>query len=235
MDCERRRCNAGVDRGHGAALGVHSGSGGRAYFKYGPIRGKARVRLFLRRHVFRVAYPPLAEMANLTWLREHDFGAPEPRLAGMVLTHGLPAFRFLYTRELFGQVTMQRFLTEQPAASRRKALLGLAHGVARLHGLGFIHRDLFARNVLVDPRDPGRPSFLDAWRGGPGPDARGPLYDLACFDLDAQALLEPREREAFLDAYEEARERLGKPVRRKRLGALVSRRRLKLAKRRAAG
>ena len=71
-----------------------------------------------------------------------------------------------------------------------------------MHALGFTHRDLYPRNLIVQAQGHSAQFFmLDAWRGGPRLGLRGPEYDLACFLLFAPLLLEPGQVAAFLDSY----------------------------------
>jgi aminoglycoside/choline kinase family phosphotransferase len=53
--------------------------------------------------------------------------------------------------------------------------------VARMHDLGFIHRDLHLRNLVWRREASGpRVLFYDAWRGGARLQSRGISYDVAC-------------------------------------------------------
>ena len=73
------------------------------------------------------------------------------------------------------------------------------------HRLGFVHRDLFARNLLVETGPAGHSIvFLDAWRGGPGRGLRGPIHDLACLMLDGARLFSAGEQRLLLRTYRTA-------------------------------
>jgi len=178
-------------------------AGGRAYFKLSALAGKSRVRHALKRALLRAPLPRLAEFANLSWLRDHGFAAPEPLAAGALWQRGLPSFQFLLTREVAGARTLGTFLTETPAGSERAAVLEeLASTVARMHAARFLHHDLFARNILVAGTSPAnRIWLLDCWAGGPPPQARGPAYDLACLTL----ALSTEEQARTLETYTGAR------------------------------
>jgi hypothetical protein len=182
---------------------VREAGGVRLHLKWSPFRGRSRVRHALRVTLLRRPLPRLAEFANLEWLRAHDFGAPRPLVAGAVWRGGLPRVQFLATEEVQDTRTLRELLTGDAPADERAAVLdALAREIARLHGAGFVHRDLFPRNLLVGgPGDDPRVLFLDAWRGGPGRGLRGPDYDLGCFFVYAADLLRPEEQRAFLDAY----------------------------------
>jgi len=170
-------------------------AGGRAWFKRGPVRpGSA-----LRRTLTLRALPRLRECRNLLWLREHGFDAPEPIAAGVLRRGGLPRFQFLLTRAIEGAETLE-------ARGGAGLVDALAREVARMHAQGFVHHDLFPRNVLVSGPDSSRRFwFLDCWAGGPGPDLRGPAYDLACLLLRAEELLGAGGERRFLESYAEAR------------------------------
>lgn len=188
-------------------------AGGRAYFKLSALVGKTRLRHALKRGLLRAPLPRLAEFANLAWLREHGFKAPEPLAAGALWRRGLPRFQFLLTREVAGARTLETFLAEETEPSgrdeRAAVLEELASTVARMHELRFLHHDLFPRNVLVTGASPssgdGRVWFLDCWAGGPPPQARGPAYDLACLTLNVDGSLSPEEKTRILDTYTSAR------------------------------
>ncbi len=174
------------------------------FLKYGPLRGNARLRHGLRRWVPGLELPRLNEYENLAWLRREGFGAPEPLVAGVRFEGGWPAFQFLITRKLAGLRGMREFLSCAPDPARSTVLVTLARDLSRLHRSGFVHRDLFPRNLLVDGTGE-RVSFLDAWRGGPRPGLRGPSYDLACWMLYGADLLEPGEQRLWFETYCQAR------------------------------
>ena len=173
--------------------GARDLAGRRVFFKLGPLRGKVRLRHGLRRLLGR-GLPRLREFENLTWLRASGFGAPEPLLAGAFLRKGLPVFQFLFTAAVARARTVREALESGPPAERAPLLEALAGDVARLHVRGFVHRDLFPRNLLVTT-DGGTPRihFLDAWRGGARRGLRGADYDLGCFFLYAADLLSSEE------------------------------------------
>jgi len=214
------------ERRHGA--GVVEEAQVRAHFKFSPLRGRSSLRHGLRSLWPGVEVPRLQEFANLTWLRDNGFRAPRPLVAGCVRSAwGLPVFQLLFTEEVPGASTLRQLFEAGPAPLRRRALEELAREVARLHGHGFVHRDLFPRNLLVtEEGDAVRVHFLDVWRGGPRPGLRGPAYDLACLMLFGVDLFDAPEQEAFLTTYFDARNRLGQRVQQERfLRAAVRQRR----------
>ncbi len=180
-------------------------AGRPAYFKGSPFRGRTRLRHAIRMALLRLDAPRLRELRNLEWLRAHGFGAPEPLAAGLFRTVLGPVYQFLFTARVPAAVTLADFFRDGPRALREPVLRRLANEVARLHVLGFIHHDLYPRNILVDAGE-GIPRlfYIDAWRGGPPPQVRGPSYDLACLMLEGAGFFTPAEQRLFFDAYFEA-------------------------------
>ena len=185
-------------------------AGGRAYFKLSALQGKTSLRYALKRGLLRAPLPRLSEFANLGWLRENGFNAPEPLAAGALWRRGLPRFQFLLTREVEGAGTLGSWMKEEKEPKERARVLEeLARTVARMHELRFLHHDLFSRNILVSSGSMSsrgsRVWFLDCWAGGLPPQARGPSYDLACLTLDVDGRFAPEERDRFLETYASAR------------------------------
>lgn len=177
------------------------------YYKGSPLRRRPALRHFLRGR-FGLEIPRLQEFSNLEWLRAHGFRAARPLLAGVRGTW--PRFQFLYTELVPDASTLAEAFPRAEAAQRRAWLEPLARDLARLHALGFVHRDLFARNLLVGRHDDPRCTFLDAWRGGPGRGLRGPDHDLACLFLDGAHLFAPEEQALLLTTYREESLRAGR-------------------------
>ncbi len=203
----------------------------RLFAKWSSFRGKARWR-HAARALFGRPLPRLNEFANLTWLREHGFGAPRPVLAGAAWRGGAPAFQFLFTEAIENARTLDELLEDGPDELRLPALETLGREVGKLHARGFVHRDLFPRNLLVTVAgEAPRIHFLDAWRGGPGFGLRGPAYDLGCLMLSGAGLVEPEEQKALFDAYFGARDGAGKPARRMELLRAAARERRRLQRR----
>lgn len=193
--------------------GFRSVEGTRLFLKQSALRGKHRLRHALRRIARVGEIPRLAEFRNLAWLRARGFHAPRPCLAGAFFRSGLPSSQFLCTEEVAGAQTLRALLEDGPRELRTGALLALARDLARLHALGFVHRDLFPRNLLVQAgKDEVRIVFLDAWRGGPGRGLKGPAFDLGCFFLEGASLLDPEQQELLLTTYREESCRQGRPL-----------------------
>jgi len=198
-------------------------AGRAAHLKASPLAGRARWRHAFRAHVLGRSLPRFREYENLAWLRARDFRAPEPLAAGALWGGALPRFQFLFSAEVPAARTLLDELETGDPALRPELLGELAREVARLHALGFVHRDLYPRNLLVAERERGRRLvFLDAWAGGPGLQLRGAAYDLACFFLEGSELLAPEEEGELLAGYFAERAARGRPVERQAfLGRVV--------------
>ncbi len=171
------------------------------WYKHDRWRMKTRLRYALKRLLL-LPYPRRAERRNLHWLRERCFVAAEPLCVGEHSRWGLVDYGFLITRRELEAAPLEQALRSGPPEDRLALLEELARELARMHALRFVHRDLYARNLLVrPPGSPGRIVILDCWAGGPGPGWRGPDHDLACFDSDARKLLSEGERADFARWY----------------------------------
>jgi len=181
----------------------------QAYFKGSPLATRPALRHAVRRAAG-LEIPRLQEFSNLEWLRSRGFLAARPLLAGVRRRAVLPRFQFLFTELRPGESTLGQWFPLAPPAERARRLAALARDVARMHRLGFVHRDLYPRNLLVttEGTDP-RCAFLDAWRSGPGRGLRGPEHDLGCLFLEGASLFTPEEQRVFLQSYREEHLRLG--------------------------
>jgi hypothetical protein len=207
---------------------------GRVFFKHGPLAGWSALRHGLRGLVLRQLPPRLRELDNLEWLRLHGFGAPRPRLAGALYRGFLPVFQFLATDEVASAMTLAEILARGEPELRAASLELLAIDLAHLHGHGFSHRDLYARNLLVTGSGALRVHYLDCWRGGPGAGARGAAFDLGCLWLFASDPTPAIEQRRFFDAYAAERASIGAPLDRARLLRAAARARAREARRLAA-
>jgi hypothetical protein len=207
----------------GTGLERREFAGFDAWFKRSDFAGKSRVRWALKR-ALGAKLPRVAEYYNLSWLTERLFETPLPLAAGEFLESGAPARQFLFTAHVPDAPTLTTFLADRADPGRRAVLAELAREVARMHALGFLHHDLYPRNVLVRPAsDARRLVFLDAWAGGPPPQRRGAAYDLAALFLHADTELEREEFERFLAAYGRERAAQARPVDGARIRAGLSR------------
>lgn len=198
----------------GSGLDVIEFGGKRAYFKRSKLRGSSRWRWGARVALLRDRVPRVREYYNLCWLTERLFLTPLPIAAGGFARAGLPAWQFLLTEAIAPAETLESFVVREDDEGERAAVLDeLAREVARMHALGFVHRDLYPRNVLVLPRGAlQRVAFLDAWAGGPPPQMRGASFDLGCLFLRVDGERARDERERFLARYAHERAALGRAV-----------------------
>ena len=210
--------------------GLFELAGRRAHFKMGPLATWPSVRHAARQMWPGLDIPCLQEFENLSWLRRNGFHAPLPLAAGCYRNGmGLPTYQFLYTERVEEAPTLRELCEGGDDPRRKPALVELGLELARLHQLGFVHRDLFPRNLLVAGDAPvPRIFFLDTRRGGPLPGLRGPAYDLACLFLFGAELFSDEEARAFFESYFTERARLGAKLRRDRILHATERQRERL-------
>lgn len=214
---------AGVERiefaGHGA------------WFKRSLLHGKSRWRWACKR-AFGAQLPRVREYENSLWLADHGFRTPAALAAGVLVRAGIPLRQFMLTEDVAGATTLAAFMSATSGADRRSVLDELARETARLHALGFVHHDLYPRNVLVRAAsEPRRIVFLDAWAGGPAPQLRTAAYDVACLFLRAERDFTPEDVQRFLDLYANESAAQGKHVDAVRLLARAKRERRRLVRR----
>jgi len=119
---------------------------------------------------------------------------------------------FLLVDEIPDTVNLKTYLTEQRSRIQRKEVLRrLAWILARIHTLGFSHVDLYSKHILINPET--RQVFLLDWQRSfrlsdlPWHNRAGNLARLHA-TLD-EAILQPREKLAFLASYLEATAQFG--------------------------
>ncbi len=184
------------------------------YLKASPLRIKSAWRHKAKRCSLTTAYPRVSEWRNLDWLRRHQFVAPRPIAAGVLFEWGLPRAQWLFSERLHGFEDWGTSFSGAGPDDREKWLQALAEEVARMHALGFVHHDLFPRNLMLPAQgQPTPPGFLDAWAGGPGWGLRGATYDLACFASEGLTDCTPAEQQLFWHAYQTGRAQQDRPIR----------------------
>lgn len=121
---------AGLLAGGGVARAIEL-AGHRAWIKASRLAGKSAWRYGLRHALARRAPPRVREYANLAWLRERLFRAPEPFAAGFVARGARLRFQFLI--EAFQQDVqpLDAALDRAGAPERAELLDELARVVAR--------------------------------------------------------------------------------------------------------
>lgn len=183
------------------------------FVKHSPLRGRARVRQGLALRVGR-GLDVERELRFLHLLRRHLFLAPRPVAAGFLLRTGWPTAQVLWTEALEGGTPLDAALANAGDEERTTWVAELAREVARLHALGWVHRDLYLRNIIVaQGGDPRRLHFLDARRGGRALPFRGAAFDVGCLFLDAADAFRAHEQHLFLTTYLQERRRQERPVR----------------------
>ncbi|MFT4539776.1 MAG: tRNA A-37 threonylcarbamoyl transferase component Bud32 [Planctomycetota bacterium] len=203
--------------------------GCRSYLKGGPLREKTALRFALARRVLRRKVPRIREYNNLSWLIERHFQAVLPFAAGVFVEGGLPRFQYLLTQAVEDGVRLDDHLLQCHATDRMPVLRELAREMARMHSLGFLHHDLYPRNLLVRPEGRDRRIvFLDAWAGGPPTQLRRPAYDLGALFLEGADLFKVEEQREFFAIYFEQRQAQGRPAKVERTLAAVARQRERL-------
>ena len=201
----------------------------QAYLKASALRGRAARRhgvaqLLLRRHV-----PRVREYNNLSWLIERHFQAALPLAAGVFFEGRWPHYQFLLTQRVADARPLDEYWLAADAADRIGVMEELGRELARMHALGFLHHDLYPRNLLVRPRDQARRIvFLDAWAGGPPTQLRRPSYDLGALFLEGADIFEPEAQAELLEVYFSQRSAQGRPVERKKMLRAASRERARL-------
>lgn len=225
-------------RAHAAAariVGERASIGGaELYVKGTPFPRRSRLRHTLRRRVLRRALPRLSEFENLRWLRANGFHAPEPVVAGAFWRAGVPRYQFLATHWVAHALPLRGALAAATSAQRGAITIALARDLARLHAAGFVHRDLYPRNLLVEATGPQYAIvFLDAWRGGERLQLRGAAWDLACLFLEGTSLWTFDEQALLLDEYIAASARAGRSPAPAKLIRAIERARQKLERRAA--
>ncbi|MDF1837672.1 MAG: lipopolysaccharide kinase InaA family protein [Planctomycetota bacterium] len=209
-----------VERAAASGMAVQgqfeSTCGFQGYWKGGPLRFKTAVRYQAKQRLLGLQHPRRSEFENLNWLRARMFCAPRALAAAEFRQHGLVRHQWLYTESMPNRRTWSEAWPELLPPGRERCIVHLADEVARMHSLHFVHRDLFPRNLMVDPsKGAEQPvGFLDAWAGGPGMGLRGPAYDIACLALDWPDSWTDPEQALFLNRYLDRRNAHGKPVKR---------------------
>jgi tRNA A-37 threonylcarbamoyl transferase component Bud32 len=146
----------------------------------------------------------------LTMLGEAGLGCAEP-----VIAAERPGFRpqgYLILCEIPGAELLCPYLARRSAAmtvtDRRQFWAHLGSEVARLHGLGIDHPDLYSKHILLTPsREPGRlprVSFIDLQRSStrPAVSISRRVHNLAAFDATLpEQLATATDRLTFLQSY----------------------------------
>jgi hypothetical protein len=189
-----------------------------AWSKAAPLSSSGARRHGRARLVGRAA-PHVRELAHLAWLEARLFRVPTPLFAATLVRGARLLYQVLATEPIGGAAP---FGEADPGAWRDTALAReLGAELGRMHALGFLHGDVYPRNVLVAPPELGaetdrRLVWLDCWAGGPGHGDRSlarPLArDLGTWFATAAGAWSASEASVCFDAYFDARRANGRPV-----------------------
>ena len=153
--------------------------------------------------------PRIREFQNLLKLRERGIPAVIPLIAaenrhfGFLERQLLITERVVKSASLFDLAIQEKLGQDQLLSINRK----LGNLVGRMHNIGFCHRDLFLRNILVGLNGAKLSFHLIDCHGGhwfrmPG---RAFAYDLGCYEKWAATLFDVNTRSHFFAGYLEAR------------------------------
>jgi tRNA A-37 threonylcarbamoyl transferase component Bud32 len=184
------------------------GTVGRFHLKRYRYAGWPKAKGLLGRGTGWGTAPEVQEFKNLAFLREKGVPAVRPVAAASETKGMLLVAHALLTEDLPGAIDLEKRLAapgdpvRDDPKTRRRVMELIGRHVHRMHGEGFTHRDLFARNVLVRVEE-GDPSvaFCDCRRGGsPTMNAKA-LLDLATLDADLVGRVPVRDRLRGLRSY----------------------------------
>lgn len=152
--------------------------------------------------------PPerLVEFRNLARLREIGIPAARPIVYAERRRMGVMTEHLLAVERIPGAVELEKVLAARALPEER--VQGLMHAcgdlVGRMHAAGFLHRDLFTRNLLVtgEPGPEAKVWTIDCRKGTWSRLTVYPkTYDLGCFELWAATHASPAARAAFFAGY----------------------------------
>ncbi|MEZ6018083.1 MAG: lipopolysaccharide kinase InaA family protein [Planctomycetota bacterium] len=231
-----------AERGGRAAGPITLADGTDAWWKGAALSRSGARRHGLARLRGRPA-PRLAEFAHLAWLDARLFRVPRPLFAAALTRRGSLLHQCLATERLAEAAPFEVAHARCDGEGALALASEFGRELGRMHALGFLHADVYARNVLVTPPRPERSDtrrlvWIDCWAGGPGhrdhPLALGkPLArDLGTWFAAAPLFWSDAEARAALEAYFGARRVNGRPVLapRRCLSAVVRERRRELSR-----
>ncbi|MFO0932190.1 MAG: lipopolysaccharide kinase InaA family protein [Planctomycetota bacterium] len=184
------------------------GTVGRFHLKRYRYGGWATAKGLLGRGTLFGTAPEVAEFKGLEFLREHGVPAVRPVAAasrtekGRLVAHALLTEHVPDSIDLAARLATPGDPVRDDVATRRRVAQLIGRHAHRMHSEGFVHRDLFPRNVLVRVDEDG-PSvwFCDCRRGGAPSFRWKPDDDLATLELDLRGALSRTDRLRILRAY----------------------------------
>jgi tRNA A-37 threonylcarbamoyl transferase component Bud32 len=190
-----------------------AGTSGRFRLKLYRYRGWRESKGLLGRGTLWGSAPEVAEFRALAALREKGIPAARPVVAASWTRRGRLVAHVLLTEEVPGTIDLARRLATPGDPVRddpdtRRAVIRLAGRLLhRMHSEGIVHRDAFARNILVRVgEDEPRIWFVDCRRAGPPSWRSGTWDDLATLDSDLAGRVPRTDRLRALLAYLETGE-----------------------------
>jgi hypothetical protein len=166
------------------------GTVGRFHYKRYRYPTWAKSRGLLGRGTVFGTPPEIREFKNLEFLREKGVPAVRPVAAASLSQGGRLVAHALLTEHVPDAIDLHRRLgtPDDPVAAdpvvRRRVAELIGRHVHRMHAEGFVHADLYARNVLVRVDEDGPAVwFCDCRRGGPPSLRRKAVDDFATLDL----------------------------------------------------
>jgi tRNA A-37 threonylcarbamoyl transferase component Bud32 len=171
------------------------------YVKLRRLKPSNKLRQIFRGSAPWTVPPRLVEAQNLQQLAALGLGSVEVLAVGWHRRFGLLERELLVTRKIPNAVDLAT-LARSPGGAESislESMLQVGLAVGRMHKLGFRHRDLFLRNILLCEDGP---HFIDCRRGSmQGRWTRDFVYDLAAVEKWAASLLSLAQREAFFVGY----------------------------------
>lgn len=184
------------------------GTVGRFHLKRYTYDGWGRSKGLLGRGTLWGTAPEVNEFRVLQWLRDNHVPAVRPVAAAARTVRGRLVAHALLTEHVAGALDLQKRLLDpaDPVVTtrsvRRRVAELVGRCVQRMHSFGYVHRDLFARNILVRLDEDGpRIWFLDCRRGGPPSWRSGAWQDLGTLDADWMGRMPRTDRLTALQGY----------------------------------
>lgn len=147
------------------------------------------------------------EYENIERLRRWNLDAPTPIGYGEQHCAGFLTRSFLMTEGIKNPVPLDRVIQQGIDDPRRRALItGLADTVRQMHQHGFVHHDLYWRNIILNDQSLDRFYLIDCHKGrtwSRREEIASRAHDLACLDAPAPEFFRRTDRLRFFLRYRE--------------------------------
>lgn len=184
------------------------GTVGRFHLKRYVYAGWGASKALLGRGTLWGSAPCVNEYRMLLALRENQVPAVRPVAAASRTRRGRLVAHAVLTEHVGDALDLQQRLKDPSdplrtdRALRRRTAELVGRCLNRLHTFGSVHRDVYARNILLRVEEQGpKIWFLDCRRGGAPSWRSGPWHDLASLDADLKGRLPRTDRLTMLRAY----------------------------------